>query len=239
MPSPSLNNVSFSINGTELLKDLNLSLEKGSFNVVLGPNGSGKSLFLRLCHGLLQPDNGQLNWNGSQTLPPQTMVFQKPVMLRRSAKENIMYALRNCPKGERAERAQQALKWAGLERLSGRMATVLSGGQQQRLAIARAWALKPEILFLDEPTASLDPGACDYVEEHVKAMHESGIQVLMSTHNLAQARRLAQQIIYIQDGRIMAHQPVEEFFTQPACDEAYEFIRREFVIEPVTKIKSV
>ncbi len=239
MASPSLHNVSLSINDTELLKDLNVSLEKHSFTVVLGPNGSGKSLFLRLCHGLLQLDKGQLSWNGRQARPPQTMVFQKPVMLRRSAKENIMYALRNWPKAERAERAQQALKWAGLEALSGRMATVLSGGQQQRLAIARAWALKPEILFLDEPTASLDPGACDYVEEHVKAMHESGIQVLMSTHNLAQARRLAQQIIYIQDGRIMAHQPVEEFFTQPSCQEAYEFIRREFVIEPVTKLKRV
>jgi len=239
MASPTLNDVSFSINGTELLKDLNLSLDKGSFTVVLGPNGSGKSLFLRLCHGLLEPDKGDVSWNGNQSRPPQTMVFQKPVMLRRSAKENIMYALRNWPKSEKAQRAQQALKWAGLEALSDRMATVLSGGQQQRLAIARAWALKPEILFLDEPTASLDPGACDYVEEHVKAMHESGIQVLMSTHNLAQARRLAQQIIFIQDGRIMAHQPVEEFFTQPSCEEAYEFIRREFAIEPVTKIKSV
>jgi len=98
MSSPSLNNVSFSINGTELLKDLSLSLEKGSFTVVLGPNGSGKSLFLRLCHGLLQPNKGNLSWNGSSARPPQTMVFQKPVMLRRSAKENIMYALRNCPK---------------------------------------------------------------------------------------------------------------------------------------------
>lgn len=229
--SPALENVNFGINGTPLLKDLNLSLEKGSFTVVLGPNGSGKSLFLRLCHGLIEPNSGQINWDGNGHRPAQTMVFQKPVMLRRTAKENIMYALRNSPKSERAERAQQALKWAGLESLSERMATVLSGGQQQRLAIARAWALQPNILFLDEPTSSLDPGACDYVEEHVKAMHASGIQVLMSTHNLAQARRLAQQIIYIQDGRIMAHQPVEEFFTRPSCKEAYEFIRREFVIE--------
>lgn len=239
MSNPSLNQVSFSIDGTELLKNLNVTLDKGSFTVVLGPNGSGKSLFLRLCHGLLPASQGTLSWNGGQTRPPQTMVFQKPVMLRRSAKENIMYALRNWPKAERAERARQALQWAGLESLSGRMATVLSGGQQQRLAIARAWALQPEILFLDEPTASLDPGACEYVEEHVKAMHESGIQVLMSTHNLAQARRLAQQIIYIQDGRILAHQSVEEFFTEPACEEAYQFIRREVAIEPVVKIKSV
>lgn len=229
--SPALGNVNFGINGTPLLKELNLSLEKGSFTVVLGPNGSGKSLFLRLCHGLIEPDSGQINWGANGQPPAQTMVFQKPVMLRRSAMENIVFALRNYPKDQRAQRAQQALKWAGLEDLSGRMATVLSGGQQQRLAIARAWALQPEILFLDEPTSSLDPGACDYVEEHVKAMHTSGIQILMSTHNLAQARRLAQQIIYIQDGRVMAHQPVEEFFTRPSCEEAYEFIRREFVIE--------
>jgi len=228
---PHFKQVNFSINGTPLLKDLNLSLARGSLTVVLGPNGSGKSLFLRLCHGLLKPSDGEVLWGDSAQRPPQTMVFQKPVMLRRSAMDNIMYALRNYPKPKRVERARQALKWAGLEDIAGRMATVLSGGQQQRLAIARAWALQPEILFLDEPTASLDPGACDYVEEHVKAMHESGIQILMSTHNLAQARRLAQQIIFIQDGRVMAQQPVEEFFTQPACVEAYEFIRREFVID--------
>jgi tungstate transport system ATP-binding protein len=158
------------------------------------------------------------------------MVFQKPVMLRRTALQNIMYALKSCPQNERAVRAQQALKWAGLEDLSQRMAMVLSYGQQQRLAVARAWALKPEILFLDEPTASLDPAACDDVEAHVKAMHSSGIQIVMSTHNLAQARRLAQEIIYIEDGQVLAQQPVQEFFKQPSCEQAYQFIKREVAI---------
>lgn len=227
----SFSNVSFAINGTELLKDINLTLNKGAFTSVLGPNGAGKSLFLRLCHGLLPPTAGNLSWGVDQHRPAQTMVFQKPVMLRRTALENISYVLRNYPKAERAQRAQQALKWAGLQHLSERMATVLSGGQQQRLAIARAWALKPEVLFLDEPTASLDPDACDQVEAYLKAMHESGIQILMSTHNLAQARRLAEEIIYIQDGKVMAHQPVKEFFTQPACEEAHQFIKREIAID--------
>lgn len=226
-----LTNVGLTLNGTELLKDISLTLKKGAFTVVLGPNGAGKSLFLRLCHGLLPPSTGTLCWGQDQQRPVQTMVFQKPVMLRRTALENIMYALRNFPKDQRIQRAQQALQWAGLEELSGRMATVLSGGQQQRLAVARAWALKPEILFLDEPTASLDPGACDYVEAHVKEIHESGIQVLMSTHNLAQARRLAEEIIYIQDGKVLAQQPVKEFFTAPACEQAYQFIRREVAID--------
>jgi tungstate transport system ATP-binding protein len=153
------------------------------------------------------------------------------VMLRRTALENISYVLQNFTKSERMQRAQQALKWADLEHLSDRMAAVLSGGQQQRLAIARAWALKPEILFLDEPTASLDPDASDSVEAYVKAMHQSGIQILMTTHNLAQARRLAQEIIYIEDGNVMAHQPVKEFFTQPACEQAYQFIKREVAID--------
>ena len=226
---PSLSSVGLTIDDNELLKDISVELKRGSLTVVLGPNGSGKSLFLRLCHGLLQPTVGELDWG--QVKPRQTMVFQKPVMLRRSAKDNISYALFNHPKKERAKRAQQALAWAGLEDISSRMATVLSGGQQQRLAIARAWALEPEILFLDEPTASLDPNACDRVEEYIQAMHNSGIQILMSTHNLAQARRLAQRVIYIDSGRVMAHQSVEEFFTRPACKEAYEFIRREFVID--------
>jgi len=226
----SFTDVSLALNGTELLKGINLTLTKGAFTAVLGPNGAGKSLFLRLCHGLLAPTGGKLTWGDEQVSPVQTMVFQKPVMLRRTALENIMYVLRNYPKAERAQRAQQALQWAGLEHLSERMATVLSGGQQQRLAVARAWALKPEILFLDEPTASLDPAACDHVEAHVKAMHESGVQILMSTHNLAQARRLADEVIYIQDGQVMAHQPVNEFFTQPGCEEAYEFIKREVAI---------
>jgi tungstate transport system ATP-binding protein len=227
----SFSNVSLAINGTELLKDINLSLNKGAFTAVLGPNGAGKSLFLRLCHGLLPPTAGSLAWGGDQHKPVQTMVFQKPVMLRRTALENISYVLRDYSKDERTQRAQQALKWAGLEHLSDRMATVLSGGQQQRLAIARAWALKPKILFLDEPTSSLDPDACDKVEAYVKAMHESGIQILMSTHNLAQARRLAEEIIYIENGTVMAHQPVKEFFTQPACEQAHQFIKREVAID--------
>lgn len=224
--SPHLNNVNVTLNGNLLLKDLNVSLKKGSFTVVLGPNGAGKSLFLRLCHGLLQPSTGLITWQEGPR-PVQTMVFQKPVMLRRTALENIMYALKGLPKAARLQRAQQALQWAGLEHLAGRRAMVMSGGQQQRLAVARAWALKPELLFLDEPTSSLDPAASDYVEGHVKAMHESGVQVLMSTHNLAQARRLAQEIIYIEDGKVMAQQPVEEFFKQPACEQAYKFIKRE------------
>ncbi len=226
--------VEYQIGGKRLLKNLDINILRDSFTLVLGPNGAGKSLFLRLCHNLVKPTTGKLGWNTEQHQPPrQTMVFQSPVMLRRSALRNISYALQHQPRQHRLEQAMDALAWANLDHLANRTATLLSRGEQQQLALARAWAYKPEVLFLDEPTASLDPNACERVERLISLIREQGTQVIMSTHNLAQAQRLGETIIYIEEGEIVAHQSCENFFSAPSSSRAAAFIDREIMQKEV------
>jgi tungstate transport system ATP-binding protein len=159
----------------------------------------------------------------------QAMVFQRPVMLRRSALANVTYALAlaGIPAPECEPQALAALDEVGLRHLAHRAARVLSGGEQQRLALARAWALHPEVLFLDEPTASLDPGATREIETVIKAFDAAGTKIVMATHNLGQARRLGDEVIYLQAGRVMERAPIEEFFARPATAEAAAFMKGE------------
>jgi tungstate transport system ATP-binding protein len=155
------------------------------------------------------------------------MVFQRPVMLRRSALANVVYALKIARVENAARLALDALKEVGLAHLAHRPARVLSGGEQQRLALARAWALHPEVLFLDEPTASLDPSATREVETIIRAFDASGTKIVMATHNLGQARRLGDEVLFIHQGRLVERAPVDRFFTQPASAEAAAFIKGE------------
>ena len=159
----------------------------------------------------------------------QAMVFQRPVMLRRSALANLEYALalQDVPRGERTRLSREAIERVGLAHIADRPARVLSGGEQQRLALARAWALRPEILFLDEPTASLDPTATREVEAAIDAIHADGTKIVMTTHNLGQARRLGDEILFLNQGRLAERAPAERFFTAPATAEAAAFIRGE------------
>jgi tungstate transport system ATP-binding protein len=157
------------------------------------------------------------------------MVFQRPVMLRRSASANIEYALKlqGVRGTEVRRRAREALELVGLSALEARFARVLSGGEQQRLALARAWALRPEVLFLDEPTASLDPTASAEVERIVQAIHDAGTKTVLCTHNLGQARRLADEVLFVHGGRLVERAPADMFFKQPATAEAAAFIKGE------------
>jgi tungstate transport system ATP-binding protein len=157
------------------------------------------------------------------------MVFQRPVMLRRSALGNVAYALRHggFKASERRDRALQALARVGLEAYADRPARVLSGGEQQRLALARVWALRPEILFLDEPTASLDPGATHEIEKIIAGLHAAGTKIVLVTHNLGQARRLGDEILFLQGGRVVERTPAERFLRQPSSPEAARFLEGE------------
>jgi tungstate transport system ATP-binding protein len=225
-----LQGLGFAAGGKQILRDVSLRIEAGVRTVILGPNGSGKSVFMRLCHGLLQPTNGRVEWQGGEAAAArQAMVFQRPVMLRRSALANLQYALklRGCGAGEARRRALDALEGVGLTHVASRSARVLSGGEQQRLALARAWALRPEVLFLDEPTANLDPGASVEVERIIQAIHEAGSKILMTTHNLGQARRLADEIVFLYEGRVLETGPADRFFRQPETAEAAAFIKGE------------
>jgi tungstate transport system ATP-binding protein len=199
---------------------------------VLGPNGAGKSVLLRLCHGLLRPTAGEVLFNGPETVNGRrrhAMVFQRPVMLRRSALANVAYGLMlaGVPRRERLRAAQEALDRVGLLHCASQPARVLSGGEQQRLALARAWALRPELLLLDEPTANLDPSATQAIESAIQAMHAAGAKIVLITHNLGQAHRLADEIVFLAGGRIVEHAPVDRFLRTPASPEATAFIKGE------------
>jgi tungstate transport system ATP-binding protein len=155
------------------------------------------------------------------------MVFQRPVMLRRSALANVAYPLEAAGERDAQRTAMEALKEVGLAHLAHRPARVLSGGEQQRLALARAWALHPEVLFLDEPTASLDPSATREIEAVIRAFDASGTKLVMATHNLGQARRLGDEVLFIHQGRLVERAPVEPFFKQPGSVDAAAFIKGE------------
>jgi tungstate transport system ATP-binding protein len=218
--------VTYAAAGKRLLDGISLTFERGPRTVVLGPNGAGKSLLLRLCHGLLVPTAGSIRWQEGDNGRRQAMVFQRPVMLRRSAAANIDYALRlqRIPADRRRARIREVLDDTGLRELAHHPARRLSVGEQQRLALARAWATAPEILFLDEPTASLDPAATRAVEDIISAIDLSGTKIVMTTHDLGQARRVADQIIFLHQGRLLEHGPAAEFFARPATPEAAAFI---------------
>lgn len=224
-----LESVCYDAAGKRLIDALSLSLSSGPRTVILGPNGAGKSLTLRLCHGLLAPTAGAVRWlgpGGAEAARRQAMVFQRPVMLRRSAAANIDYALklRRIPHARRVARIREVLEETGLTSLARHAARHLSIGEQQRLALSRAWATAPEVLFLDEPTASLDPAATRAVEEIIAAIDLSGTKIIMTTHDLGQARRLADEIVFLHRGRLMEQRPAAEFFASPATTEAAAFI---------------
>lgn len=224
-----LRDVGYSAGGRWLLDSVNQRFEGGGISVVLGPNGAGKSLLLRVCHGLLQPTKGTVAWaigDRRAVRARQSMVFQSPVHLRRSVRANLDFALRarGIPRLERHERLVEALEQSRLRPLADRAARVLSGGEQQRLALARAWALRPQVLFLDEPTANLDPASTRDVEAMIVRIREAGVKVLMTTHALDQARRLAEDVLFLYRGKILERRLADSFFLQPLTEEAQAFV---------------
>lgn len=224
----------FEAGGRRIIDGISLEIGAGPRTVILGPNGAGKSVLMRICHGLLAPTSGRAAWNTSQPVGigrRQAMVFQRPVMLRRSALANVAYGLKlaGVERHEHQARAQRALDGLGLAHLAGRSARVLSGGEQQRVAIARAWALEPEVLFLDEPTANLDPQATREVEAAITSIGAAGTKIIMVTHDLGAAKRLADEIIFMHNGRVLERAGAERFFRGPDSREAAAFIQGELL----------
>jgi tungstate transport system ATP-binding protein len=224
-----LEDVFFVAGGRVIIERISAEISAGPSTIILGANGAGKSVLMRLMHGLLAPASGKIAWSRNETARLQAMVFQRPVLLRRSALANVTYALKlaRVPRVERERLALEALESVGLAALAGRPARVLSGGEQQRLALARAWALHPEVLFLDEPTASLDPTASREIERVIQAFDAAGTKIVMATHNLGQARRLGDEVLFLHQGRLVERAPVEQFFSRPASPEAAAFIKGE------------
>lgn len=225
LPWLQLEGLHFAPGGVRILDSISLDFTAHR-TLILGPNGAGKSTLLRLIHGLLEPHGGHLHW--PQPLS-QAMVFQKPVLLRATTLDNVSYGLKlkGLSRTECRRRAAAALDRANLLPLATRPARLLSGGEQQRVALTRAWALEPQLLILDEPTASLDPVSSREVERIIREIAASGTRILMTTHNLGQARRLAEEIVFIDDHRIVEQTPVGQFFTQPQSEAAQHFLKEE------------
>lgn len=220
----SVEGLTFAAKGRPLLEDVSFTLPKGGVTTIIGPNGAGKSLTLRLCHGLLAPSAGAVRWHAETGRRRHAMLFQRPVMLRRSARANVAHAIAAVGLPDAAARAETALTRFGLAALADRPARLMSGGEQQRLAIARAWALDPEVLFLDEPSSQLDPGATRQIELIIQTLAAEGMTILMSTHDLGQARRLGQRVLFLNRGRLVEDAPSAGFFAGPASQDARNFI---------------
>ncbi len=224
----SVANLCFAASGKTLVDDVTFNLPQGGVTAMIGPNGAGKSLTLRLCHGLLTPSHGHVRWHETggyaTNRKRHTMVFQRPVMLRRSALANLVHALQAVAVPDAKRRSELALERFGLSALGGRPARLLSGGEQQRLAIARAWALEPDVLFLDEPSSQLDPGATRQIEDIITTLAAEGMTILMATHDMGQARRLSQRLLFLHRGRLIEDAKTQAFFAEPASPEARAFI---------------
>jgi tungstate transport system ATP-binding protein len=236
-----LRDVGLASDGARLLSNIDLDVHSGERLIVLGPNGAGKTLLMQVAHRLLAPTHGRVELAGEVR---EAMVFQRPILLRRSVLGNVMYAVDHARpgagarsttasagnrRGEREARAFAALRLVGLEALAHRPARVLSGGEQQRVALARAAALQPDLVWLDEPTANLDPSSTQAIEGIVKRMSAEGATCVMSTHDIGQARRLAQRVILMAGGRIIEATDAGRFFEQPASDAGQRYLRGELL----------
>ncbi|MEL6871192.1 MAG: ATP-binding cassette domain-containing protein [Pseudomonadota bacterium] len=222
--------LSFTPEGAQCLRNVDLAISGGGTTVILGPNGAGKSVLLRLLHGLLQPTSGVVVWPEPKR---QAMVFQKPVLLRRSVEANVAFAAdldRKLSTGERRDRVSAALATVELSHKSRQAARSLSGGEQQRLALARALITSPDVLFLDEATASLDPAATASIERIVSDVAASGTKIIAITHDLGQARRLGDTIVMMAGGRVVEHTAARDFFAAPRSREGQQHIAGELVV---------
>jgi tungstate transport system ATP-binding protein len=232
-----LEDASLRVGALTIVERVTLTLAPGAPSVLIGPNGAGKTTLIRLAMGLAAPTEGRVTWGGREDVTPlhRAIVFQRPVMLRRSASANIRYALAaaGVPRARRDARVRELLILVGLDgngALGERPARKLSGGEQQRLALARALAKEPQVLFLDEPTASLDPAATKAIEDVIRAVAARGIKVVMSTHDLGEARRLAGEIVLMHRGRVIEHGPADAFFAAPRTEEGCRFIAGELLV---------
>ena len=228
-----LHDVGVSTGQVTILDHASISINAGAPTVLIGPNGAGKSTLIRIAMGLIAPSAGRVTWGGLAATDGKrlAMVFQRPVMLRRTVAANVAYALASHDGGAaRPIQIRELLQRVGLAALADRPARRLSGGEQQRLALARALAREPEVLFLDEPTANLDPASTRAVEDIVSAVASSGVKIVMATHDLGQARRLAGDVVFLARGRVVEHTPADRFFTGSMTPEATAFLRGDLVI---------
>ncbi len=225
-----LSNIRFTPDGRPVLAGVDLDIDADGITVIIGPNGAGKTVLLRIMAGLQAPHDGNIHWNGNGCPEPGiAMVFQHPILLRSSVFHNAGLGLKpfGLSRAEAKRRTMQTLERVGLAHRATDSARLLSGGERQRLALARAWAMRPQLLLLDEPTAALDPSATDVVEGIVREIRTDGTRIIMTTHNLGQAMRISDDIVFLSSGRVIERAPTSRFFARPQSNEAKLFIQGE------------
>lgn len=223
----------FKVGDNRLIDGIDLKLTAGPVTMIMGPNGAGKTLLVRLLHGMIEPASGEISWGGRPldvaTRKGQAMVFQTPVLLRRSVAANIEFVL-NLHDDPKLQSVEEILLMAGLADKARQPARLLSGGERQRLAIARALATNPGVLFLDEPTASLDPASTMAIEEIVGQARDLGAKIIFITHDVGQARRLGDEVIFMHHGRIVEQTQAKRFFDNPVSSEAQDYLAGRIVL---------
>ncbi|MEH6474950.1 MAG: ATP-binding cassette domain-containing protein [Sneathiella sp.] len=229
-----LTNVAVEKSGKVILGPASWMLSPSGCTIVMGPNGAGKTTLLRLMHGLQKPTAGTVTWQTSfkAACDKQSFIFQTPVVMRRSVLENLIFPLRvrGTPKSAAIEEASNWLTAVGLESFEHKPASVLSGGEKQKLAVARALIIKPDVLFLDEPTTNLDGASTQAIENLIQAAISSGTRIVMATHDMGQARRLASEVVFLLRGKIHEFTDGELFFTDPETPEAKSFLQGDILL---------
>ena len=228
-------NIHFNVDGEAFIKNISFTLNPGKPTLIIGPNGAGKTLLMRLCHGLIRPTKGEIMWKGPAQNPQlhQAMVFQTPIMLRRSVIENAEYPLklRRVSKADRMGKVENILEKAGLKNIAERQAHHLSGGEKQRLSIARAWIMEPEVMFLDEPTANLDPRGVKDIEILIRNIAKTGTKVVMTTHQIDQIKRLNGEVMFLHKGEILEYAGnTRDFVQNPKTPHAKAYLEGALIV---------
>ncbi|MBL6604827.1 MAG: ATP-binding cassette domain-containing protein [Alphaproteobacteria bacterium] len=216
-----------------LLNNISLNITSSGILVIMGPNGAGKSLFMRCLHGLSQPDSGRILFAGDEInqthRKSQALIFQKPVLLKRSVRQNLEF-VRNLHRTDNVASIELALRNVGLSKLASQPANQLSGGERQRLALARALMMRPQMLFLDEACANLDPASVSNIEEVLRQACKDGQKIILITHDIAQAKRLADEVIFLHHGALCEHTPARVFFQSPKSQAARAYLDGQILV---------
>ena len=222
-----IKDLSLILDERKILSSLNLSINSDNVTVIMGPNGAGKSIFLKILNGILIPTSGCITWNNkkqfSDTLNTQAFVFQKPILLRRSVIANLDY-MDSVLGNKKKISKDRLLEIVQLKKQKNQPARMLSLGEQQRLSLIRSLMLRPNLLLLDEPTANLDPASTKIIEDIVLNLKMMGIKIIFVTHNILQAKRIADEIIFLNEGKMVEHLNKQEFFSNSKSIEVQNYL---------------
>ena len=222
-----IKDLSLILDERKILSSLNLSINSDDVTVIMGPNGAGKSIFLKILNGILTPTSGCITWNNkkqfSDTINTQAFVFQKPILLRRSVIANLDY-MDSVLGYKKKISKDRLLEIVQLKKQKNQPARMLSLGEQQRLSLIRSLMLRPNLLLLDEPTANLDPASTKIIEDIVLNLKKMGIKIIFVTHNILQAKRIADEIIFLNEGKMVEHLNKQEFFSNSKSIEVQNYL---------------